>query len=133
MLVDVETQSVVGAFKRGRAKSRETHALMVQPLELKCIPTADDRDADASSRPSIEANTRVMPSAFIVLWTELDPFNVDLMACAVSTLRFSSSGEALPFLPVRPCQFLRDRRVCAGYFDREGYESPGLYILLSTP
>ena len=34
VLIDVDNQSVVGAFNRGRAKNRETHALMVQLFAL---------------------------------------------------------------------------------------------------
>ena len=34
MFVDVDNQSVVGAFKRGRAKDPGTHALLVQLFDL---------------------------------------------------------------------------------------------------
>ena len=34
VLIDVGNQSVVGAFNRGRAKNRETHALLVRLFEL---------------------------------------------------------------------------------------------------
>lgn len=50
VFVDVDDQSVLGAFKRGRAKDPGTHALLVQlfdlqvehgfMLKLKWIPTA---------------------------------------------------------------------------------------------
>ena len=33
MLIDVDNRSVVGAFSRGRARNRETHALLVQLFE----------------------------------------------------------------------------------------------------
>ena len=52
VLIDVDNQSVVEAFNRGRAKNRETHALLVQLFELqvehgfmlslKWIPTAEN-------------------------------------------------------------------------------------------
>ena len=125
MLIDVDNRSVVGAFSRGRARNRETHALLVQLFELqveycfmlwlKWIPTAENGVADAISRPSRETIIRVAPAAFMGVWAELGPFNVDLMACAASVMRFPLTGEALPlfFLSVRLCWFRRGRCVCA--------------------
>ena len=67
VLIDVDNQSVVGAFNRRRVKNRETHALLVQlfalqvehgfMLSLKWIPTAENRVADAISRPSRETHS----------------------------------------------------------------------------
>ena len=34
VLIDVDSQSVAGAFNRGRAKNRETHARLVQLFAL---------------------------------------------------------------------------------------------------
>ena len=34
VFIDVDNQSVVGAFDRGRTRNRETHALLVQLFEL---------------------------------------------------------------------------------------------------
>ena len=98
---------MVRAFNRRRVKNRETHALLVQlftlqvehgfMLSLKWIPTAENGVADAISRPSRETIIRIAPVTFKALWDEIGPFNVDLMACAVSVLRSPVSGEALPF------------------------------------
>ena len=70
----MDNQSVVGAFNRGRAKNRETHALLVQSFEfqveygfmlsLKWIPTAENEVADAISRPSRDAIIRIAPASF---------------------------------------------------------------------
>ena len=113
VLIDVDNQSVVGAFNRGRARNRETHALLVQlcelqveygfMLSLKWIPTAENGVADAISRPSREAIIRIAPAAFKAVWTEIGPFNVDLMACTASVLRSPFSGEALPFFSQYDC------------------------------
>ena len=61
-LIDVDGQSMVGAYNRGRAKNRETHALLMQlfalqvehgfMLSLNWISTAENGVADAISRPS---------------------------------------------------------------------------------
>lgn len=92
--IGVDSQSVVGAFKRGRAKDSVTHALLTQLfdlqvahdflLTLKWIPTASNAVADSISRPSRESIIRLHPDAFQVVWNELSPFNIDLMACAAS-------------------------------------------------
>ena len=59
VLIHVDNQSVVDAFNRGRAKNRETHALLVRLFELqlaygfmlslKWIPAAGNEVADAIS------------------------------------------------------------------------------------
>ena len=112
-LIDVDNQSVVGAFNRERAKNRETHALLVQllalpvkhgfMLSLKWIPTAENRVADAISRTSRDALIRIAPAAFRVMWDEMGPFNIDLMACTASVLRSPVSAEALPFFSQYAC------------------------------
>ena len=71
VFVDVDNQSVVGAFKRGRANDPGTHALLVQlfdlqvehgfMLTLKRIPTAANGITDASSRPSRGSIIRCTP------------------------------------------------------------------------
>ena len=68
VLIDVDNKSVVGAFKRGRARDHETHALLVQLFELqveygfmlslKWVLTAANGVADAISRPSRELKSR---------------------------------------------------------------------------
>ena len=58
--IDVDNQSVVGAFNRRCAKNRETHALLVQLLELH----VENEVADAISEPSREAIIRRAPAAF---------------------------------------------------------------------
>ena len=104
---------MVGAFNRGRANSRETHALLVQLFELqvgygfmlssKWIPTAENGVAGATSRPSREAIIRIAPAAFRAIWDEMGPFNVDLTACTAWVLRSPVSGEAMPFLSKYDC------------------------------
>ena len=74
VLIDVNNQPVVGAFNRGRAKKRETKALLVQLFalqvehgfmsSLKWIPTAENGVADAISRPSRDTIIRIAPVAF---------------------------------------------------------------------
>lgn len=120
VLIDVDNQSVVGAFHRGRAKQPRDarlvgamHALLVQLFELqveygfilslKWIPTAENEVADATSRPSREAIIRTAPAAFKAVWDEIGPFSVDLMACTASVLRSSVNGEALPFFSQYAC------------------------------
>ena len=104
---------MVGAFNRGRAKNRETHALLVQlfalqvehgfMLSLKWTPTAENGVADAISRPSRGTIIRIAPAAFRALWDEMGPFNIDLMVCTASVLRSPVSGEALPFFSQYDC------------------------------
>ena len=113
VLIEVDNQSVVGAFNRGRAKNRGTHALLVQlfalqvehgfMLSLKWIPTAENEVVDAISRPSWDTIIPIAPVAFKALYDEMSPLNVDLMACAASVLRSPVSGEALPFFSQYDC------------------------------
>lgn len=49
-------------------------------LTLQRIPTASNRIADATSRPSRDTVIRLQPEAFWAAWTELGPLNIDLMA-----------------------------------------------------
>ena len=114
VLIDVDNQSVVGAFNRGRARDRETHALLVQlfdlqvaygfMLSLKWIPTAANGVADAISRPSRESIIRLTPDAFRVLWDTLGPFNIDLMASTASAQRPPGDTETLPFFSLYDCE-----------------------------
>ena len=107
VLIDVDNQSVLGAFNCGRAKNRETHTVLVQLFELqaeydfmlslKWIPTAEKRVADAISTPSREDIIRIAPAAFISIWDEMGPYNADLMACTASVLPSPVSLEALSF------------------------------------
>lgn len=113
---DVENQSIVGAFKRGRAKrDGETHALLVQLFELqveygfmsslKWVPTAANGVADAISRPSRESIIRLKADDFEILWDALGPFNIDLMASTASAQRVpGGSTEALPFFSQYGCE-----------------------------
>ena len=144
MLIDMNNPSVVGGFNRGRARNRETHALLVQLFELqveyyfmlslKWIPTAEHGVADAISRPSREAIISIAPAAFKVLRVEMSPFNVDLMACTASVVRSpSNKGCTSLLLSVRLRWFRRDRRVCARCFYRARYERLGFRILFPTP
>ena len=113
VLIDVENQSVVRVFNRGRAKNRETHALLVQlfalqvehgfMLSLNWISTAENGVADAISRPSRDTIIRIAPVAFKALWDEMDTFDINLMACAASVLRSLASGEARPFFSQYDC------------------------------
>ena len=113
VLINVDNQSVVRAFNRGRAKNREIHSLLVQLFELqvecgfmqslKWIPTAENGIADAISRPSRETTVRIAPAAFETVWDEMGPFNADLMACTASVVQPPLSGEALPFFSQHDC------------------------------
>ena len=59
--IDVDNEAVVGAFNRGRAKTRDAHDFLIQLFNLqisheftlspKWIPTAENGVADAISRP----------------------------------------------------------------------------------
>ena len=74
LFVDVDNQSVVGAFKRWQAKDPGIHALLAQlfdlqgehgfMLTLKWILTASNSIANALSRPSRESIIRLHPSTF---------------------------------------------------------------------
>ena len=107
VLINVDNQSVVGAFKRGRAKDRDTHALLVNLfglqaeygflLALRWIPTAANGVADAISRPSRESIVRLQSDTFRWVWDELGPFNIDLMASTESAQRIPRSTSTLPF------------------------------------
>ena len=107
VLINVDNQSVVGAFNRGRAKDRETHALLVQlfdlqvdygfMLSLKWVPTADNGVADAISKPSRDSKIRLTAEAFRALWDDLGPFNMDLMASTASAQRVPGNAGTLPF------------------------------------
>ena len=112
VLTGVDNQFVVGAFSRGWAKNRKTHALLVQlfvqveygfMFSLKWIPTAENGVADAMSRPSREAIIHIAPAAFRAIRDEMGPFNLDLMAHTTSVLRSPDSGEALPFFSPYDC------------------------------
>lgn len=113
VLIDVDNQSVVGAFARGRARNGETHALLVQLfdlqvqygflLSLKWVPTDQNEVADAISRPSRDSTVRLAPDAFGALWEALGPFNVDLMACSASAQCSPVSGFPLPFFSHFDC------------------------------
>lgn len=114
VLGDVDNQSVVGGFNRGRARNREAHALLVQLFELQIeydfmlslrwVPTEANGMADAISRPSRETTVRVSPAAFERVWREIGPFTVDLMACTASALRPPGAREPLPLLSRHDCQ-----------------------------
>ena len=113
LLIDVDKPSVVGAFNRGRAKNRETHAFLVQlfaqqvehgfMLSLKWTPTAENGVADAILGPSRDTIICKAHVAFKALWDEMGPFNEDLMACATSVLRSPVRGEALLFFSQYDC------------------------------
>ena len=113
VFVDVDNQSVVGAFKRGRAKDPGTHALLVQlfdlqvehgfMLTLKWIPTAANGIADAISRPSREPIIRLHPGVFRNVWEALGPLSIDLMASTVSAQRIPGSSHTLPFFSQYDC------------------------------
>ena len=65
VLMNVDSQAVEGAFKKGRSRNRVLHELLIQLFELQveyefmlslqCVPTAENVVADAISRPSREA------------------------------------------------------------------------------
>ena len=144
VLVDVNNQSVVGAFNRGRAKNRETHALLVQLFALQVehgfilllmlVPTAENGVADAIWRPSRDAIIRIAPAAFGVLWDEMGPLIIDLVACAASVLRFPvERGGTAILLPVRRRRLGGNGCVGAGCVDRTGHYSPGLRLLFPAP
>ena len=111
VFVDVDNQSVMGAFKRGQAKDPGTHALLVQlfdlehgfMLALKWIPTAANSIVDAISRLSRESIIRLHPCAFRGVWKALDPFSNNLMACTASAQRIPMSSHALPFFSQYGC------------------------------
>lgn len=104
VLVDVDNQSVVGSFNRGRARNRETMRVQYDFMpSLRWVPTEENGVADAISRPSREATVRISPAAFEHVWGELGPFVIDLMACTASALRHPGSQEPLPFFPRHDC------------------------------
>ena len=114
LLVDVDNQSVVGAFRKGRAKDPVSHALLVQlfkiqvefgfMLSLKWVPTADNSVADAISRPSRESVIRLHPHAFQELWEAMGPFNFDLMASSESAQKQPGGNARLPFFAQYDCE-----------------------------
>lgn len=140
VFVDVDNQSVVGAFNRGRARNREQHALLVQLFELQVeydfmlslrwVPTEETGVADAISRPSREATIRISPAAFELVLSELGPSTVDLMACTASAPRPPGVQEPLPFFSRHDCPGSTDVNVCFGH--AEGYR-PGLWLLFRPP
>ena len=67
------------------------------------IPTAENEVADGISRQSRDAIIRIAPASFQAVWDEMDPFDVDLMACTVSVLRSPLNLEALPFFSQYGC------------------------------
>ena len=114
VLIDVDNQSVVGAFNRGRAKNRDVHDLLIDMfdlqicyaflLPLKWVPTAANGVADAISRPSRDTLAQLSAAAFGKLWEHFGPFNIDLMACAASVQRSPETGVALPFFSRYHCE-----------------------------
>ena len=113
VLVDVDNPSLVGAFKRGRAKDLGTHALLVQPfdlqvehgfmLTLKWIQTAANGIADAISRPLRESIIRLHPGALRNVWEALGPFSIDLIPSTASAQRIPGSSHTLPFFSQYDC------------------------------
>ena len=104
---------MVGAFKRGRAKDPATRALLVNLfdlqveygfiLTLKWIPTAANSVADAISRPSRESIVRLQPDAFRLVWDDLGPFKIDLMASTESAKHIPRSTSTSPFFSQYDC------------------------------
>ena len=113
VFVDVDNQSVVEEFKRGRAKDPGTQALLVQlfdlqveqgfMLTLKWVATAANGIADAISRPSRESIFRLHPGAFGNVWEALSPFSIDLMASTASAQSIPGSSHTLPFFSQYDC------------------------------
>ena len=76
--LDVGNQSVVHAFRRGRAKDPPAHELLIKLfrlhvqqevwLSLRWVPTAENGTADAISRPSRDEIVRRTAEAFQRLW-----------------------------------------------------------------
>ena len=105
--MDVDSQAVEGAFKKGRLRNRVLHKLLIQlfdlqveyefMLSLRWVPTAENAVADAISRPSREAIIQLLPAAFRRLWDAMGPFDIDLMACAASGQISPVTGRQLPF------------------------------------
>ena len=114
VLIDEDNESVVGAFNKGRAKDRDTHAILVQlfdlqmahgfMLSLKWVPSASNAIADAISRPSRESIIRLKPHVFQKLWDHFGPFDVDLMACNSSAQRVPGTPKVLPFFSRYDCK-----------------------------
>lgn len=114
VLIDVDSQSVVGSFNRGRAKNRNMHDVLIRMFDLQIaydfllsltwVPTAANGVADAISRPSREAIIQLSPAAFRKLWEEFGPFDIDLMACDASAQRSPVSGAPLPFFSRYHCE-----------------------------
>ena len=107
VLIDVDSQAVVGSFNRGRAKNRDLHELLIDMFDLQIsydfllsltwVPTAANGVADAISRPSRETLVQLGAAALSQLWAKFGPFNIDLMACTASAQRSPDTGAALPF------------------------------------
>ena len=84
MLIDVTNQSAVGDFTRGSAKNRKTQALLMQLFALlveyglklshQSISTAENKVADAISRPSREDNNHIASTSLESVWEEVGPF-----------------------------------------------------------
>ena len=143
VLIDLDNQSVVGAFKLRRDKNRETHALMMQQFELqveygsmlslKGVSAAANEVASVISRPSREAIIRIAPASFKAVWDEIGPFNGNRMTCTASVLRSPLIREALPFSLKTTVPVRRGPTYWRTTFDRSGYQSPDLRVLLPTP
>lgn len=113
VVLDVDNQSVVHAFRRGRARDPQAHALLIKLfrlqveyevwLSLRWVPTAENGVADAITRPSKEEIVRLTAGAFQRLWDYFGEFNVDLMASTESA-QLTPGGTRLPFFSRYQCQ-----------------------------
>lgn len=113
VLIDVDNESVVGTFTRGRFQNRITHDLLIQLFDLQVayefmlsvnwVPAAKNAVADAISRPSRNSTLRLAPGAFRRAWGELSTNSIDLMACTASSQRFPLTGAPLPLFSRYDC------------------------------
>lgn len=105
VLIDVDNQSVVGAFKRGQKKPRYTRIVDTTfrsagslrfHADTEADPDGVQRDADAIWQPWRESIIRLHPDALQAVWNELGPFSIDFMASTVSIQRIPRSARPLP-------------------------------------
>lgn len=111
--VNVDTQLLVGAFRKGRARQHVTHASMIQLFNMQVgydVRMTVQRTLTASKAveialwgPSRESVVRLHPGSFQLMWNYVGPFTIDLIT-------HSMYGQAVPQrLCWLPCffQFLR--------------------------
>ena len=115
--VDVDNQSVVHAFNKGRSRNAHVHEVLVKLftlqvqegfwLRLRWIPTEENVEADRMTRLGIEESVRLRPESFEKIWNRFGPFQYDWMATDVSVQRvpqgWPNAGKPLRFFSRFAC------------------------------